>query len=529
MTQIHSQSMTTQDFLTLKNLEDILLLALGNDSEYIINSLNDNTNSINSIIHHHPPVDDDEPLNILILYPDDWRHDDLGDVNPALQTPTFTALAADGIRFTYNAVTTSICWISRASLFSGQYATRHKSAFLFRPYFAQIAQQWQQSWPFLLQQQAGYWTGHIGKWQYRDMGGYKNRIFNFSSYFEGWITQHDARTNTTRYNAELARDETIRFLRTRPQHVPFAATVAFYPPKGIHNPNEAMAQYTAMYDSTVHQEVYDRNEAYRRLPSFIQNNLTEARARYRYRFETHGDYQTNMVAQYATITHIDAVCGDIIQELKQQGVYNRTLIIVTADNGEFHGRHALADKWYPYQESIRVPLIIHDPRMSTQQRGTLNDAFTLNIDLAPTILGAAGIKAPDSMQGMDIADLYRKPTQPWPRTEWYYEFPDINDAIPPSIALINRTFKYIEWWKNGNKRELFDLEKDPYELQDLSDRSDLQQLQQDMRHRLHTLRHEAYGPDSIPGTRCDSLLKPGTDITKLPNCSQYFPHLCCQE
>lgn len=99
-----------------------------------------------------------------------------------------------------------------------------------------------------------------------------------------------------------------------------------------------------------------------------------------------------------------------------------------------------ADKWYPYQESIRVPLIIKDPRMPKKKRGTVNDDFTLNIDLAETILGAAGLEAPKEMQGRDIADLYlEKPrsTGPW-REEFYYEFPQIMGQIPPSIALVRK-------------------------------------------------------------------------------------------
>jgi len=134
------------------------------------------------------------------------------------------------------------------------------------------------------------------------------------------------------------------------------------------------------------------------------------------------------------------MCNDIMDELKQQGIYDKTMIIVSADNGEFHGRHALADKWYPYQESIRVPLIIKDPRMPKAKRGTTDESFTLNIDLAETILGAAGLEAPSVMQGRDIADLYLdkpKSKEPW-REEFYYEFPQISGKIEPSTALVRR-------------------------------------------------------------------------------------------
>jgi len=98
--------------------------------------------------------------------------------------------------------------------------------------------------------------------------------------------------------------------------------------------------------------------------------------------------------------------------------------IFTSDNGQFHNEHLLAGKWFPHEESIRIPLIIQDPRMPDEVRGTSNDEFTLNIDLAPTILSAAGISVPDRMQGSDMAELYLNPdgevAQSW-RKDFFYE------------------------------------------------------------------------------------------------------------
>ncbi len=105
---------------------------------------------------------------------------------------------------------------------------------------------------------------------------------------------------------------------------------------------------------------------------------------------------------YRLATEVDATCGVVLNELEKQGVLDNTLVIFTTDNGYYHGEHGLADKWYPHQESIRVPLIIEDPRMPRDRQGTTNDDFTLSVDLAPTILAAAGIAAPKQMQGRDI-------------------------------------------------------------------------------------------------------------------------------
>jgi arylsulfatase len=471
-----------------------------------------------------------EQLNVIIFYPDDWSAHDVGvlDEHKILKTPTFDRLTKEGMHFLYNAVTTSICWISRATLFTGQYVSNHGSTYLFRPHFVVRTEQWNLTWPFLLQQ-AGYWVGHVGKWQYQDKGGRLGRIFNYSNFFEGWIKSENGAGEPT-YIAEIAKDQILKFLRERPKDRPFAATVAFYPPKGVSKISLTKPEFAALYENVTHpQPPVNRAKAYSRLPPFIQNNATEARQRYLWRFETNGNYQETVTAQYATLSHIDNIVGQVLQELKAQGVYDKTLIIITADNGEFNGARALADKWYPYEESIRVPLIIVDPRMPKDKIGTTSDAFTLNIDLAETILGAAGLDAPPEMDGRDIADLYLespKSTKPW-REEFYYEFPDINGKIPPSYALVRKDWKYIRWWMH-NHEELFNLKDDPVEINNLVNKPQYAAIRDELKHHLEVLRHDVFAHSgSVPGTSCDTTAPAGTNYDKLPKCSPTLPDRCC--
>ena len=105
-----------------------------------------------------------EPLNVIIFYPDDMRYDSLEDVRGpnVVKTPFLSELAKNGIRFTHNAVTTSICWVSRATLFTGRYGSQHGSDRLYCPRFT-LHEHWKNTWPRLLQK-AGYFVGHIGKW-----------------------------------------------------------------------------------------------------------------------------------------------------------------------------------------------------------------------------------------------------------------------------------------------------------------------------------------------------------------------------
>ena len=172
---------------------------------------------------------------------------------------------------------------------------------------------------------------------------------------------------------------------------------------------------------------------------------------------------------YRLATEVDTTCGRILAELKKQGVDDNTLVIFTTDNGYYHAEHGLADKWYPHQESIRVPLIVRDPRMPKGMRGKTNADFTLNVDLAPTILAAAEIDAPKTMQGSDIGPLYLSEETPEWRDEFFYEHPMLKstDFIPASEALVRKDWKYF-YWPEFDREQLFNLKDDPIEENDLA-------------------------------------------------------------
>jgi arylsulfatase len=167
----------------------------------------------------------------------------------------------------------------------------------------------------------------------------------------------------------------------------------------------------------------------------------------------------------------------------------------------FHGEHGMSDKWYAFEESIKVPLIIKDPRMPEQQQGTTNGEFTLSVDLAPTILSAANIQVPDVMQGRDIAPLYTKPVSTaanW-RKDFFYEWTqgDHNAVghnayyhIPAVFALIQKEFKYV-YWPQTKYEQLYNYAQDPFEEYDIfnSTAQTNQQLLLDMKARYAYLKN----------------------------------------
>jgi arylsulfatase A-like enzyme len=428
----------------------------------------------------------EKPLNILVLYADDWRHDTLGIAgNPVVQTPRLDRLAGQGMRFTQNFVTTSICGVSRACLYTGQWMSRH-GCLGFEPWDTP----WEETYPGLLRDN-GYYLGHVGKWHNGEIPADK---YDFSRSYYGvhWFPDgRGGKVHVTQRNE----NDAMEFLRSRPKDRPFCLTVAFFAthaedahPDQFRPQPQSMALYK---DVTIPVPPNATEESWRRLPAFF-NEKNEGRNRWHWRFDSPEKYQTMMKNYYRLATEVDAVCGRLLDELEAQGVLDKTLVIFTTDNGYYHAEHGLADKWYPHQESIRVPLIIRDPRMADKKHGAVNGDMTLSVDLAPTILAAAGIETPENMQGQDVAPLYLADEKPEWRNEFFYEHPVIrdNEFIPPSEALVRKDWKYM-YWPAHQVEQLFDLKADPREENDLAGDPAYRDRLAEMRTRFQELKKEA--------------------------------------
>ncbi len=406
----------------------------------------------------------EKPLNVVVLYADDWRCDTLGVAgNPVVKTPNLDRLAREGFRFTNNCVTTSICGVSRATLFTGQWMSRHGN-----PAFEAFKTPWAETYPGLLRER-GYFVGHIGKWH---NGTFPAEKFDFGRSYSGthWMREPDGtQIHVTKKNE----NDALEYLSTRPKDKPFCLTLAFF---ATHAEDKNPKQYLPQPESmALYQDVKiplaktATEEAFRKLPPFVAHEKNESRVRWHWRFDTPEKHQEMMKNYYRLATEVDAVCGKVLAELAKQGVLENTVVIFTTDNGYFHAEHGLADKWYPHQESIRVPLIVRDPRMAKAKHGGTNDDFTLNADLAPTILAATGIPAPKSMQGRDIAPLYLAAEKPAWRSEFFYEHAVVKakDVIPASEALVRKDWKYM-LWPDFEYEQLFHLTADPGEENDVA-------------------------------------------------------------
>ena len=439
----------------------------------------------------------DTPLNILLLYADDWRHDTLGvaEGDSIVKTPFLDLLAKQGVRFRYNCVTTSICWISRATLLTGQFYSRHKQRIIGPPVY--FLDYWNDTYPGALRNN-GYHIGHVGKWQ---LANFPHQKYDYARLYYGndWITlESGEKVHVTKKNEKDA----IEFLKGRPRSKPFCLTVAFFATHAEDqdpvNPWKPQPESMELYvNDTIPNAPSASLNAWERMPSFFDKENI-ARQRWFGRFDTPEKFQKNVKDRYRMATEVDSASQAIVQELENQGVLNKTLVIFTADNGFFHSEHGLSDKFYPHQESIRVPLIIRDPRMSKGKIGTTNDDFTLSVDLAPTMLSAAGLSLPVRMQGRDMSVLYRGEStndlqlDPW-RKEFYYELPNVGyseEKICPNEALVTKDFKFINWTAHMQE-QLFDLKSDQWELEDIIKQTRYKETLSQMRSRLLELREAA--------------------------------------
>jgi arylsulfatase len=430
-----------------------------------------------------------QPMNVVVLVIDDTRWDSIGAAgNRTVRTPRIDRLASEGIRFTQARVATSICMTSRASLLTGQYMSRHgidrfgkqltPGAFA-RTYAGVL-------------RAAGYWTGHVGKY---DVGDPRPADFDFLRAYHGrhWVAGvNGERVHVTEQNAR----DSIAFLRARPRDKPFLLSVGYFAP---HAEDGAKEQYlpqdwsAALYEGVkVPPSPLGDAKYLNALPPFLSSESNEGRVRFKWRFDTPERYQEYMIRYYRLITEVDAAVGRLVDELKAQGVYENTLIAFIGDNGYFHGDRGLADKWYPYEQALRVPLIVRDPRVPSRTRGATRDQLALNIDLAPTIVAAAGLPVPDVMQGRDLGPLYMAGKAPAWRDEFFYEHPTITsrDRIPASQGVIRRDWKYV-YWPEFDYEQLFDLKKDKQEVRNLAGDSAYAGQRAKMRQKLEEWRLRA--------------------------------------
>jgi arylsulfatase A-like enzyme len=403
--------------------------------------------------------------NLVLILTDDQRYDTLHAAgNRLIRTPNLDRLSEDGVTFRNSFVPTPICCVSRASLLTGQYERRHGIRDFNTPL---SSDQWAQTYPALLRR-AGYWTGFIGKFGVGDAKAIAARGSDFDFWRgrpgqagEWFIEPGDPEQ---RHATARMGNEALEFLDRAPAGQPFCLSISFNAPHardGKAREFQPDRRDEALYaDLRIPMAASATEEDFLRLPDFVRRS--EARRRWERRFATEAMSQETLRDYYRLITGIDREVGRLMERLEETGRAQNTVIVFTSDNGWFAGEHGLADKWFIYEESIRVPLIVWDPRLPRRCRGRTRDEMVLNLDVAPTLLGLAGVAVPDRMQGRSLEPLLcgRAPRD-W-RREFFFEHHFGPDLIPPSEGVRTERWSYVRWLPpHPPVEELYDLRRDP--------------------------------------------------------------------
>jgi arylsulfatase A-like enzyme len=442
--------------------------------------------------------------NIIFLMADDQRWDTLGCMgNDVVHTPNLDRLARDGVVFDNMFVTTSICCTNRACVLTGQYARRHG---IWNFQKTLTPQQLGATYCGMLQS-AGYDTGFIGKY---GVGQPPRDFFDFDlawpgqgKYFvnvpETPPTRFDFRADSPGKRTHLTTamgEQVLEFLDQCDSKRPFTLSVSF---KAAHvQDSYNLADRPFQPDPALEKSLYNDQdvplpptascEAYESLPKFLKNS--EARMRWAVRFWGPDRYQQCVKDYYRLVSGIDVQIGRLLEKLEQRGLADRTVIIYTGDNGFFLGEHGLAGKWFPHEESIRVPLVVYDPRQPDSRRGMRRKEMVLSIDIAPTICDLAGVEPPDAMQGQSLVPLLNNEDTSW-RKEWLYEHLFAHPRIPENEGIRTDRWKYMVFQVDPPWEGLYDLTQDPGETRNLANDAQYESVLTEMRQKLALWRENA--------------------------------------
>jgi len=288
------------------------------------------------------------------------------------------------------------------------------------------------------------------------------RNLNRNPYFKTVGGQHVHLT-------EITGDRAIQFLKRCRRGKPFCLTVSFNAPHA--EDSDPRQYFWPPVCNDLYQDIHippakpDDPGFFKAFPDFLRNSLN--RIRWKWRFDNPQKYQQMVKGYYRMISGVDHTIGSLIDHLKNFGFYHNTVIIMISDNGYFLGERGFAGKWFLHEPSIRVPLIIFDPRQPEAERRRVIRQLVSNADLAPTILDLANLPVPGNMHGKSVLPLLRHHVEDWRDIlllEHLYRPPQ----IPKSEGVRTKKWKYIRYPDHGSYAELYDLHSDALEEHNLA-------------------------------------------------------------
>lgn len=217
-------------------------------------------------------------------------------------------------------------------------------------------------------------------------------------------------------------------------------------------------------------------------------------------------YQRYLEDYLGTIKSVDRNIGRVLNKLEEEGLAENTMIIYTSDQGFYLGEHGWFDKRFMYEESFRTPLLISYPKLIKAK--TVNNDLVQNIDIAPTILELAGIEKNDEMQGLSLMPLFEGNNKGW-RDELYYhyyEYPGIH-MVKRHYGIRTENYKLIHFYYDIDEWELYDLELDPVEMNNVYGKEEYADIQEQLKVRLNNLRIQYQDSKSLDSAFIESDIK----------------------
>ncbi len=345
----------------------------------------------------------------------------------------------------------------------------------------------------------GYRTAHIGKFGVEMTEGAADTMFtvfeplNRNPYFK------EMEDGSVRHLTDITADRAIEFIGTNESDQPFALTLSFNAP---HAEDSDVRQYiwpaamdTLYQNLTIPDPPLVDPAFHEALPEFLRNpEINMNRFRWYWRFDTPEKAQEMTKGYFRMISGVDAAIQRVLDALEANGVAENTVIVLMGDNGYFLGERGYAGKWLPHEPSIRVPLLMVDPR-HPEYAGLRPDAMALNIDVAPTLLDLAGLDIPDAMQGRSLVPLLKgQPPADW-RTDFFVEHLMDHVQIVKHEGVRGKRNKYARYFEiDPVYEELYDLQSDPLETRNLVQDPAYATVLAQMRTRCDELRDQYGGP-----------------------------------
>jgi arylsulfatase A-like enzyme len=451
-----------------------------------------------------------ERPNILYIMADDHASHAISAYGSRInRTPNIDRIAKEGMRFDNCFCTNSICTPSRGVIMTGQYSHLTGVKTLddgLDPARQNVAK---------LLQGAGYQTAFVGKWHLKnDPSGFDYWIMlpGQGLYHDPVMIEMGQKKQLQGYATDLITDYSLDYLKRRQKDKPFFLMCHH---KAPHRPWQPDAKHANMYEGETIPEpanLYDhyehRSKAAANATLKVGENMNKTDLKRDIPSDLKGDALRKWAYQYyikdylRCIASVDDNVGRVLDYLDAEGLSKNTIVIYSSDQGFFLGDHGYFDKRFMYEESLRMPFMARYPGVI--KAGSVNKDLALNLDFAETFLDYAGAKIPNDMQGRSFRPLLEGRTPKGWRTSMYYRYwmHLADHGVPAHYGVRTKQYKLIYYYgralgsagsidkDTAPEWELFDVIKDPHEMNNVYDDPKLAGVVKKLKAELDRLQRE---------------------------------------